>query len=326
MAASQNDEDFDDLLAEDPDSLSPDSDDIEVNIEDDTPSADVGKLDDPDAFVDTDDEVLQYNSKVQKRIDKLTAKAETERRAREKLQREHAQAVQVLQATMTAKQQLEQERKQLREQLHQGESVYVKEVIGSLEARLASAQDKFRKAYEGGLTDDLVTAQTEIADLTHQMRLARSYKPAPMEVEPDTPAAVTPPVAQPQARPDPVFNTWRERNKWFDDGEKQDMRAVAMHVHSQLVSQGVDPVLDADKYYKTIDAQMRKRFPEHSWPDAPPRTTRTMTPGNSVAGAPRSKQQVRLSKSEVQLAESLGLTPQQYAAEKIKLERSRSRA
>jgi hypothetical protein len=320
MADSNFDEDFDDLLAED--TLSVDADDLEVEIDDDTPEADRGKPDNPDDLTDTsDDEVMQYSAKVQKRIDKLTAQANTERRAREKLSREHEEAVRTLQGVMTVKQQLEQERHQLRKQLSQGESVYVKEVIGSLEAQLAGAQDKFRKAYENGLTDDLVAAQTDIAAITHRMQLAKNYTP---EQYTEDVAPVVPVKAEaPRPQPDAVFVEWRGRNQWFDDPQHAPMKALAMAVHGELINRGVHPTLDAATYYKAIDTQMRKRFPEYRWPDVQ-RNKGSSTPGNSASSSSR-KNQVRLTQSEVSLAASLGLTAQQYAAEKIKLERSRGR-
>ena len=324
MATQQFEDDFDDLLAEDDDTLSINVDDLEVEIEDDTPEADRGKPDNPDDLNDTsDDEVMQYSAKVQKRIDKLTAQANTERRAREKLAREHGEAVRTLQGVMSAKDQLEQERHQLRKQLSQGESVYVKEVIGSLEAQLAGAQDKFRKAYENGLTDELVTAQTDIAAITHRMQLARNYTPEIYD-EVDVPRQAPVRQAAPAAIPDAVFNEWRGRNEWFDDPQKAPMKALAMAVHTELINRGVHPKLDATKYYTAIDNQMRKRFPEHRWPDVQ-RNRGSSTPGNSTS-SPSRKNQVRLSQSEVSLAASLGLTAQQYAAEKIKLERSRGRS
>jgi hypothetical protein len=65
---------------------------------------------------------------------------------------------------------------------------------------------------------------------------------------------------------------------------------------------------------------MRKRFPEN-FEDTPPtesaRKAATVVASASRTTAPR---QVRLNTSEVAIAKRLGLTPEAYAREKIKLE------
>ncbi len=86
------------------------------------------------------------------------------------------------------------------------------------------------------------------------------------------------------------------------------MTAYAMGVHNKIVKEGVDP--SSDEYYETIDARMRQVFPDN-FEEAEPQRKKTSV----VAPATRSTapKKVTLSKTQVQIAKRLGLTPQQYA-------------
>jgi len=80
-----------------------------------------------------------------------------------------------------------------------------------------------------------------------------------------------------------------------------------------------------DEYYKRIDTEVKRRFPEefgdtqNDEEEKPQRTARLST---VVAPAKRStsSKKIVLSKSQVALAKKLGLTPEQYAREQQKLE------
>lgn len=325
-ATNNLDNDFDDIKIAGDD----DDNDFDVEVIDDTPIDDIGLPDDPDAIVvdDTDDEAMNYSRKVKKRIDKLTAAANTERRAREKVERERAEAVQLIQNMRASHQQSQTEMQSLRERLHNGEKVYVNEVVGSLEAQLKNATDKYRTAYETGQTDDLVAANQQIATLTQRIELARQYTPPAVTAAPQgvddaqIDAVVNRQPAQATTPIDPTVLAWTERNPWFNDEKRAPMRTVAMAIHSKLVEKGMHPQLDAVRYYATIDSEMRKRFPEYRWPDVERKRQSITT--NAQGTRTTKGRQVKLSKSQVALASSLGLTPQQYAAEVVKLDKRRS--
>ena len=84
----------------------------------------------------------------------------------------------------------------------------------------------------------------------------------------------------------------------------------------------------SDDYYRQIDSTMRKRFPERFEDDATqteereerpvPRKTTVVAPATRST-APR---QIRLTSTEAAIAKRLGLTPEAYAREKLKLENS----
>ena len=101
------------------------------------------------------------------------------------------------------------------------------------------------------------------------------------------------------------------------------MTALALGTHEKLVKSGVDT--RSDDYYRQIDKTMRKRFPENFEDASDTQESEKPAqrrPANVVAPVTRSTapRQVRLTASQVALARKLGLTPEAYARELIKLE------
>lgn len=101
------------------------------------------------------------------------------------------------------------------------------------------------------------------------------------------------------------------------------MTSFALGLHQKLVNSGVDPRSDA--YFERIDRRMREVFPDEfddpvqpARTDPAPRPSAVVAPAARVSGARR----VQLTTTQVALAKRLGLTPQQYATELVKLERS----
>jgi hypothetical protein len=107
------------------------------------------------------------------------------------------------------------------------------------------------------------------------------------------------------------------------------MSYLAMGVHRRLEREGVP--IGSDHYFKSIDTEMRQRFPEKfgvaeetkysSETEAKP-SVKTSKPSTVVAPATRSTspKRVKLTPTQVQLAKKFNLTPEQYARELTKLE------
>jgi len=127
---------------------------------------------------------------------------------------------------------------------------------------------------------------------------------------------------QPQvARPDRKALEWQEKNDWF--GRDEEMTSLALGLHEKLVRSGVSPA--SDDYYRRIDDTMRKRFPENFEDntldtDKPAQRTK---PSTVVASATRSTapKKVQISATAQTIVRKLGISPEQYAIEKIKLEK-----
>ena len=293
-------------------------DDFEVEIEDDTPKEDRGRAAaEPPAEV-TDDELAEYDEKVQKRLKKFTRGYHDERRAKEAALRER-QAAEAF-----AKQVLE-DNKKLQEQLAYGSRAYIDQSKSSAEIALDVARKKYRDAFEAGDADQAVSAQEEIARA--MMNLDRAANMKPVEVE----EREMPVLAEPEPVVDSRSTEWQNENKWF--GKNRSMTAFALGLHAELVEErGFDPA--SDEYYEAIDKTMRQKFPEQFGSEEVTRTPsqssepaeeetprRATKPAAVVAPATRSTppNRIRLKKSEVDVARRLGVPIELYAKQVAKL-------
>jgi hypothetical protein len=163
----------------------------------------------------------------------------------------------------------------------------------------------------------LVDAQQAMQDANFKLHSAKNFRPTSLQQE-ESAVQQRQEQQQPVNQPDRRAMAWQERNAWF--GQDEEMTAAALGLHEKLKRNGV--VVGSDDYYATLDKTMRRRFSEN-FEDSEPetRTPRTKS-GTVVASAARSTSpnKVRLKASQIQLAKKLGLTPEQYAREAIKLE------
>ena len=104
-------------------------------------------------------------------------------------------------------------------------------------------------------------------------------------------------------------------------GDDEEMTSLALGLHEKLVKQNGVAYATTDEYYSVINDTMRKRFPENFDSDEANAGTKLKS---SAVVAPvtrtTSSKKVRLSTSQINLAKKLGLTPEQYAKEMIRLE------
>lgn len=295
------------------------SNEVEIEIVDDTPEEDKGRPRRPEGKepeIPNDDEIAQYSEGVQKRIKKLRYEFHEERRAKEEAAR------QLEEATNLAKRLME-EKKRMESALRKGEEILVENAKSKVESELELARKKFKEAYDAGDADALAAAQERIAELSVQKVSAVNYRP--VYTEPEQPVQQQQPGYQPVVSPptDPKAVEWAKKNNWF--GRDRLMTDYAKHIHDRIVVfDRIDP--RTDEYWQTLDGEMRKRFPEMF--DDPGEDSRTERPvrqqtSNVVAPASRStaakpRTQVKLTATEVALARRLGLTVEQYAAEKMR--------
>ena len=286
---------------------------VEIEVVDDTPEEDRGRK--PlakEADPEQEQELDNVTAGVQKRMNQLTHRYHDERREKERLARENAEAIRIAQTFKARVDELEQT-------LNWGHQEWSKEGMGRIEYAQKLAQDKYRRAFETGDTDGVIEAQTELMELNNQKaRYENSIAPvsAPAEMPLNTLQTPAQPVynnqnATPeQAAPrDYRAEDWASRNPWF--GKDAKMTSYVYGVHEDLVTnQGFDPT--SDDYYQAIDAEMRQRFPEKF--ERPNRRASPVAPvGRSTA--PKSMQ---LTKTEANIAKRLGLTLEQYARSKAK--------
>lgn len=294
-------------------------DEFKVEIVDDTPPEDRGRTPLPQPIVEEleKDDLSDYSDKVKQRLSQMKKVWHDERREKERAAREREEALAFAQHTY-------EENKRLKERLGTGEKIFISEVTKSATAEVNLAKDALQRAYESGDPKAIAEAQEQLIDAKGKLREYQNFKPTPLQDSDYVVQAQQRTQQAPRVERDDKAETWRERNSWF--GSDEEMTSLALGTHEKLVRSGYDP--RSDEYYREIDKTMRKRFPEH-FEDAQTQTTAQEPPVTRktptvVAPATRSTapRQVRLSSSEAATARALGITPEAYAREKMKLENS----
>jgi hypothetical protein len=291
-----------------------DKDNLDFEIEDDTPEQDRGREPMPKELVQEleQDELEDYSEKVKTRLKQMKKVWHDERREKESALRER-QAAEDL-----AKRVLDENRK-LKTRLSDGEKSYLDTYRNAAELELNVAEKAYKTAYEEGDSEKLIEAQRRIAEANYKLQKAKEYVPSLQQEEND----VQPQPEAQVARPDPRAVAWQERNTWF--GQDEEMTSLALGLHQKLVKQYGSSYPSTDEYWQKVDSTMRQRFPDY-FPDKTQQTSqsgsRTERTSTVVAPATRStgSKKIVLKQSQLSVAKKLGLTPEQYARELIKME------
>lgn len=291
---------------------------FELEIEDDTPPLDRGRKPLPKEIRDEleNDDLEKYSEDAQAKLRAANKIWHDERREKEQAQRERQAAEEMAQRML-------EENKQLRSKLSNGEQSYLNTYKNAAELELNAAKRAYKEAYDMGDADRLVEAQQQIADANYKLRRAEEYVPSRHEEETEVKSV---PEAQ-VPRPDQRTVAWQERNDWF--GKDEEMTSLALGLHQKLVKQYGASYPSTDEYWQKVDETMRRRFPDYfeeeeqevevTQRNKPQRTERVST---VVAPATRStpSKKVKLKQSEVNIAKRLGLSPEQYVREKLRME------
>ena len=181
----------------------------------------------------------------------------------------------------------------------------------------------YKEAYDSGDADKLLEAQRELVRAEMKLDKAKSYRPTVQIDENDVQTSHS--SQQPTQQMDPKVASWVSRNPWFVDQNKIAMRKYAEGVHEELAVRYGKAYIGTDEYFKSIDKEVARRFPEEfastTKNEEVEKPTRTK-PSTVVAPAKRStsSKQVVLTKTQAALAKKFGLSNEQYAREMTKLE------
>ena len=224
---------------------------------------------------------------------------------------------------------LQGELQQKEEQL----STSIKSSIDSSEVQLnnnlESAKSIYKQAIESGDVDAQVAAQENISKAYAELSQVNNQRTA---LENYSTQVEQQQVSQPQQQSpkyDPKAVDWAAKNDWF--GKDQIMTTAALSIDQELKDEGYDP--SDDDFYEEINSRLRSRYPQRfqDTPTQEPETPRLQdTPSNSaqvVAGASRTPKtskgnKVKLTQEDVRLANKWGISLEQYAAEKLKVEKA----
>lgn len=293
---------------------------LQIEIEDDTPPKDKGRTPSQPEFVEQleKDELDEYSAEAKKKIDGFRKIYHDERRAKESADRERQEAVDLAKK-------LYEENKHLKNRVSSSDQVAVDNFKTTAERELDMAKKEYREAYDAGDSERLVEAQDKLTSAKMKIDKASTYsenlsqRRALQEQENDVQ------IQQQQTQAAPVRDSkavaWQERNSWF--GQDDEMTSLALGLHEKLVKQNGLAYATTNEYYQRIDETMRKRFPENfdGEKDDEKSSVRTK-PSTVVAPASRStsSKKIRLNTSQLAIAKKLGLTAEQYARELLKIE------
>ena len=300
-------------------------DSISFEIEDDTPPEDRNKEPMPAEKVKalesaTDEEEAELAPRDQKeRLQQYKKVWNDERRAKEAALREQQEAIELARRVL-------EENKKLKAQYSAGEKTYIETVQSQTETQVAMAKREYKEALESGDADRVVEAQAKLSEATYAAQQAKQFRPTALQE--DQNEVQIQQVEQQRPRIDAKTQSWLDDNPWY--GTKKAMSNFAVGIHEELVDEYGKDIVGTDQYYKRIDQTMRKKFPEYFELDGDDSTVETKEnqtsqrtkPSTVVAPATRStsSKQVRLKASQMALIKKLGLSPEQYSREVLKLE------
>ena len=257
-----------------------------------------------------EDTKQNYSKSVQKRFDEYAYQLGESRRREE-------EAIKIAQA-------IKSERDKIQEELSKLNTGYVGAEGGRIESSMEAAKAKLKKAMDDQDSDAMAAAQLEIGKLgSDQARYEqlKSQQEALANAPKQQKEVEIPKVQSQEPVKDPKAEAWATDNEWF--GRDKVMTNVAYAIHEDLVNQGVDP--RTDYYYTEIDKRMRDNLPHKFKQDSSVEEPATQQPVQTVASANRNRgtgrNVVKLSSSEAAIAKRLGLSNEQYASEKLKLQR-----
>lgn len=290
-------------------------DDVEIEVVDDTPEPDRDRAPlkaGPQEDEKQEEELDKYSESVQKRMNQLTHRYHDERRAREAIERQNQEAIQLAQAVLA-------ENERLQRAYQEGSQDYLKQVQYKIEYAQKLADDKFRKAYEAGDTEGLLEAQKLRDEIALERSRLENFNVAPPSapLQSQQQPVYNQPTVEPQRPQAPQRDTraeeWAAKNPWF--GADEEMTSLAYGLHSKLVKSGIDPT--SDEYYATIDKRMRDVFPDYfGKPKEKPKGSSPVAPaGRTTAG-----KKMTLTATQVALAKKLGVSLESYAKHVAKLQ------
>ena len=253
----------------------------------------------------SEDEHDQVSKNVQKRIDRLTKKMrEAERREQDAIK--YAQGVQ-------------KEAQELKNKLQTVDDGYMNEYGNRLEIEQKQVEAELKQAMASNDADAVIEKQRKLAQLAvsaetynkaQRAQQARQQQVQPQQPQPQPQPQVHPQQAQPAEQPpDPKAEEWASKNDWF--GKDEAMTFAAFGIHKAMVeNEGFDP--KSDDYYDELDSRIRGKFPQEFNNGSGKKPVQNVA-GNSRSRSRGRKTQVKLTQSQVAIANKLGVPLEAYA-------------
>ena len=211
-----------------------------------------------------------------------------------------------------------QEKDELTSKSKDSELHAINQYIDRLKSQEKQSLVALKTAKESGDIDAEIKAQDALASVKAENLVARQYK---IRAESDSEnrkakLKTKPKQVSTSAAPDRKALEWQKRNEWFGSTATKDriMTQAAMVIHKELIDEGLMPNNNPDEYYNELDSRMREEFPERFKTKRTKKIPTVMSGTRSTLG----KNQVKLTKTEVDMANRLGVSLQDYARQKMR--------
>ena len=214
------------------------------------------------------------------------------------------------------------ERDQLKTKQADSELDAINQYMERLESQEKQALSVLKTAKEASDVDAEIKATDVLASVKAERLVAKQYKArAEKDLESKSKSSEVketekkPDTKLEQPLPDRKALAWQKRNSWFGGNKTADRikTQAALVIHKELIDEGIAPQDGSEEYYSELDARLMAEFPEMR-----KRTARKIP---TVVGGTRSttgKRKVRLSKSEIEMADRLNVSYDEYARQKLR--------
>ena len=287
-----------------------------VVAEETTESEDEEEVEEKSEADDEEDEEVEKSEDTESKDKKVFGKRAEKRIKR--LVKEKKELESKVKELSIREQQWTSERDELQSRSKDSELHAINQYIDRLKSQEKQSLSALKTAKESGDVDAEIKAQDALASVKAESLVAQQYK---MRAESDSEKSKT--KAKPKAKevsssvgPDRKALSWQKRNEWFGSTSTKDriMTQAAMVIHKELVDEGILPNNSPDEYYNELDSRIREEFPERF------KTKRTKKIPTVISGtrSATGKNQVKLTKTEVDMANRLGVSLQDYARQKVR--------
>ena len=287
-----------------------------VVAEETTESEDEEEVEEKSEADDEEDEEVEKSEDTESKDKKVFGKRAEKRIKR--LVKEKKELESKVKELSIREQQWTSERDELQSRSKDSELHAINQYIDRLKSQEKQSLSALKTAKESGDVDAEIKAQDALASVKAESLVAQQYK---IRAESDSEKSKT--KAKPKAKevspsvgPDRKALNWQKRNEWFGSTSTKDriMTQAAMVIHKELVDEGILPNNSPDEYYNELDSRIREEFPERF------KTKRTKKIPTVISGtrSATGKNQVKLTKTEVDMANRLGVSLQDYARQKVR--------
>lgn len=277
----------------------------------------------PAAAVDSDPDEDESGADPATGERKRTTRSQRLKNQRDEYARQLAAAQAELQAEREARRRFEAD-------ATEGAAIGYDLLVRQIDTEMKALRFKFDQAFDSGDRERIFEVQQEMATLAAKKSQAErdrqsiptkpvqpSGSVAPQQTQPTQPA-------RPKPQPSPLVKEWYGRHKdWF--GKDPVMTAAASALDQQLASEGYRG--DDPDYFDELDRRLEAAFPHRfgKQPAARPTPTPTIQNRSTPAAAP-GKIRVTITQADRDMANQFGITVEEYARQKARIEASQRTA